>query len=307
MNPLRGIVLKILSVVVFMAMASIVKAISNEIPPGQIVFFRSLFAIPPIVLWLWSRGQFPASLRTQSPLNHVWRSLVGVCGMGLGFLALGLIPLPESVAIGYAAPLLTTIFAAMFLGEPVRLVRLAAVVLGLVGVGLVLAPRISTFSDGTTTPDETLGAFAQLIAAVFVALATVFVRKLVQVETTAAIVFYFSAIAAGFGLLTIPFGWVAPTPLTLVLLVLTGVLGGLGQILMTESYRHAETSVIAPFEYTSMLLALGVGYFVFAEVPTGSMLGGATLIVCAGLLIIWRERQLGIRRARARKAMTPQG
>jgi drug/metabolite transporter (DMT)-like permease len=91
------------------------------------------------------------------------------------------------------------------------------------------------------------------------------------------------------------------------LLVGGGVLGGIAQILLTESYRHAETSVIAPFEYVSMLLALVMGYLLFDEYPTTTMLVGAALIVAAGLFIIWRERQLGIERAKARKVMTPQG
>ena len=99
-----------------------------------------------------------------------------------------------------------------------------------------------------------------------------------------------------------------PTPREAALLVGAGLLGGVGQILLTESYRHAETGVIAPFEYVSMLLALVLGYFVFDEVPTPTMLIGAALIVAAGLFIIWRERRLGIeRRAGARKVMTPQG
>ena len=108
-------------------------------------------------------------------------------------------------------------------------------------------------------------------------------------------------------LVTLPFGWVVPLPREAVLLVSAGVLGGVGQILLTESYRHAETGVIAPFEYVSMLLALILGYVIFDELPTRSMLIGAALIVAAGLFIIWRERRLGIQRAASRKVMTPQG
>jgi drug/metabolite transporter (DMT)-like permease len=148
---------------------------------------------------------------------------------------------------------------------------------------------------------------AALMAAVFAALAQVFVRKLIHTETTAAIVFYFSLTASALSLLTVPFGWVVPLPREAVLLVGAGLLGGVGQILLTESYRHAETGVIAPFEYVSMLLALVLGYLIFEEVPTRSMLIGAALIVAAGLFIIWRERRLGIQRSGSRKVMTPQG
>ena len=88
-------------------------------------------------------------------------------------------------------------------------------------------------------------------------------------------------------------------------LVLAGLLGGMGQILLTSSYRYAEASLVAPFEYVSMLLALLIGWFVFGEAPTLVMLAGAALVIAAGILIIWRERQLGLERTRQRKAMSP--
>jgi len=140
------------------------------------------------------------------------------------------------------------------------------------------------------------------MAAVFAALAQVFVRKMVQTESTSAIVFYFSLTASVLSLLTLPWGWALPPLWAVALLVLSGLLGGVGQILLTSSYRHADASLIAPFEYASMLLAIVVGYVVFAEVPTLPMLIGATMIVAAGVAIILRERQLGLERARQRKA-----
>ena len=146
-----------------------------------------------------------------------------------------------------------------------------------------------------------------LFSALFAALAQVFVRKLVQTESTATIVFYFSATSTILSLITIPFGWVWPTPLEAGLLVVAGLLGGVGQILLTASYREADASLVAPFDYASMLFALGIGYFVFNEVPTLTMLGGAALVVLAGILIIWRESRLGLERGKGRQATTPQG
>ena len=306
MTPFRGIALKIASVCVFMTMASLIKSVSDTVPAGQAVFFRSICALPVIVAWLLSRQELHIGLKTQNPMGHVWRGLVGTMAMGLGFAGLGLLPLPEVTAIGYAAPLLVVIFAAMFLGEEVRAFRLSVVALGLVGVLIVLSPRLQVGVSGADTR-ETLGAVVVLMGAICAALAQVFVRKLVQTEGTAAIVFWFSVTASTLSLLTIPWGWVMPSPVQIVMLVLAGLLGGFGQILLTSSYRHADASLIAPFEYTSMLLALGVGYLIFDEVPTLTMLGGAVIIILAGVLIIWRERQLGMARARQRKAMTPQG
>jgi drug/metabolite transporter (DMT)-like permease len=307
MRPLRGISFKIASVLVFIVMAALIKSTAPHVPPGQVVFFRSLFAIPVIVAWLAWRRELRTGLRTVQPMGHVWRGVVGTMAMGLGFAGLGYLPLPEVTAIGYAAPLLTVVFAAMFLGEEVRAFRISAVVLGLVGVLIVLSPRLTALQDDAVETAETLGAMLVLGGAVFTALAQVFVRKLVLTESTSAIVFWFSATATLLSLVTLPFGWVIPTGREAAMLVAAGLLGGVGQILLTSGYREADASVVAPFEYVSMLFALGFGYFLFDEVPTATMLFGALLVVTAGILIIWRERTLGLERARQRKAMTPQG
>src|SRR3989338_7744623 len=187
----------------------------------------------------------------------------------------------------------------MFLGEEVRGFRIASVILGLVGVLIVLSPRL-TVLQGATGHAEALGAMLVLGGAVFAALAQVFVRKLVLTERTPAIVFYFSLTATTLSLVTLPFGWVWPSPFEAALLVAAGLLGGVGQIFLTSSYREADASLVAPFDYASMLFALGIGYFVFAEVPTWTMMAGAVLVVTAGWLILWREGQLGLGGGRGR-------
>jgi drug/metabolite transporter (DMT)-like permease len=120
-------------------------------------------------------------------------------------------------------------------------------------------------------------------------------------EKTAAIVFYFSLTASCLSLLTLPFGWVWPTGLEWALLIGAGLVGGLGQIFLTASYRYAEAGVLAPFTYVSMIWALAIGYFVFNEVPTLAMLLGAALVISAGVAIVLRERQLGMQRTAERK------
>ena len=127
MNPIRGILLKVLSVAVFVAMAALIKAVRDEVPPGQAVFFRSAFAVPVILVWLVATRKLKQGLTTKNPMGHLWRAVVGTAAMGCGFAGLGLLPLPEVTAIGYAAPLLTVVFAAMFLGEEVRAFRILAV------------------------------------------------------------------------------------------------------------------------------------------------------------------------------------
>ena len=304
-RPLRGILLKLASVLVFIVMQSMIKATAKHVPAGEVVFFRSAFAVPVIVVWLTYQGQLATGFRAKQPLGHIWRGLMGTLAMGLGFAGLAYLPLPEVTAISYASPLMVVILAAMFLGEEVRLFRITAVAIGLVGVLIVLSPRLSLgVSAGSS---EAFGAMVVLGSAMFAALAQVFVRKLVLIESTSAIVFYFSMTATLLSLATIPFGWVWPTGFEAALLVACGILGGIGQILLTSAYREADASLVAPFDYASMIFSLGIGYFIFAEVPTVTMLTGAALVVMAGILIIWRERALGLERARARRAMTPQG
>ena len=306
-NVMRAIGLKLSAVVIFTAMASCIKAASVEVPPGEAVFFRSFFAIPVILVWLGWQGNLSDGLRTSNPWGHIWRGIIGTCAMAAGFTGLALLPFPEVTAIGFAAPIITVILAAMFLGEKVRLFRFTAVLVGLVGVTIILSPRFSSAMGDDLTALAALGAAAALASAFLRAVALVFTRKLIVHESTATIVFYFSAIAAFFGLLTMPFGWVVPSPLATVLLVASGILGGFGQIFLTSSYRFAEAGVIAPFDYTSMLLALLVGFFVLGEVPTPIVLLGASLIVAAGVFIIYRERRLGVARDPAKSVTPSQG
>ncbi|ADO43852.1 DMT family transporter [Ketogulonicigenium vulgare] len=299
MYPLHGIALKVLSVLLFLIMASMVKYVSDEIPSGESVFFRSIFAAPVIIIWLMMRGELRTGLKTANPMGHLMRGIIGTSSMMFGFAAIALLPLPEATAIGYAAPLLVVILAAVLLRERVRKFRISAVVMGLAGVLIVLWPSLG--AEGGSPIGVTLA----LCAAFFAALVQIIVRKLVDSESTASIVFWFSISSAALSLLTVPWGWVMPSPFQFTLLVLVGVTGGVAQILMTSAYRYADASLIAPFEYVSMLFALIVGYFIFSEVPTITMLIGAAIIIAAGIMIILRERYLGQQRARQRKATPP--
>ncbi|MFD2057734.1 DMT family transporter [Mesorhizobium calcicola] len=306
-NTLTGITLKIVSVAVFVGMSTCIKA-AGTVPAGQIVFFRSFFAIFPIVAFLAFKGKLGTAFTTKRPLNHIARGVVGVCAMGLGFFALTRLPLPEAITLNYAQPLLVVVFSSIFLGEAIRVYRWSAVAVGLVGVLIISWPELTLLnSDEALGDQEVLGVIAALVAAAISAVAMLLVRNLVQSERTATIVLWFSVTASVMALLSQPFGWQALTPRQAALLVAAGFCGGLGQILMTSAYRHAEASVVAPFEYTSMILGVVVGYLVFGDVATLNMLVGGLIVVAAGIFIIWRERQLGLERTRTRKAAPPQG
>lgn len=306
-NTLTGIMLKIVSVAVFVGMSSCIKA-AGTLPAGQIVFFRSFFAIFPIVVFLAFQGKLGTAFSTKRPLNHIARGVVGVCAMGLGFFALTRLPLPEAITLNYAQPLLVVVFSSIFLGEAIRVYRWSAVAVGLLGVLVISWPELTLLGSGAALGDqEVLGVIAALVAAAISAVAMLLVRNLVQSEPTATIVLWFSVTASILALLSLPFGWQALTPVQAGLLIAAGFCGGVAQILMTAAYRHAEASVVAPFEYTSMLLGIVVGYLVFGDIPTVQMLIGGLIVVAAGIFIIWRERQLGLERARTRQAAPPQG
>jgi drug/metabolite transporter (DMT)-like permease len=143
-----------------------------------------------------------------------------------------------------------------------------------------------------------IGSLFALTSAVCNAGTVIQTRRLTQSETTSSIVFYFSLVCAIAGALTLPFAWHSPMPSELAALIGLGVLGGFAHILLTESYRYAAASVVAPFDYTSMLWALVLGYWLFGELPDSLVYVGATIVAAAGLFVIWRERQLGLQRAR---------
>lgn len=306
-NALTGIGYKVASVCVFLAMASFLKA-SQGVPAGELVFFRSFFAILPVVAYLIWRGELLVGLKTKHPVSHFWRGVVGTGGMGFGFYALTLLPLPETTAIQYATPLLIVVFSAIFFRERIRLYRWSAVLVGLVGVLIIIWPRMSVFSGGTDDLSQaSIGAISALISCCFAATAMLLVRRLVFTERSATIVLYFSISSSIIGLCTLPFGWVMPTPGQFALLVGAGIAGGIAQILLTESYRHADMSVVAPFEYSSLLLSVAIGYFFFKDVPTIEMLVGGVIVVGAGIFIVWREHRLGLDRKKASESSTPQG
>lgn len=305
-KPGTAITLKLMAVFLFMVMAAMIKEATQSVPAGQAVFFRSFFALPIIMMWIWHRGDLRQALVPVNMMGHIWRGLFGTTAMALTFAGLGLLPLPEVTAIGYATPMFTVILAAIMLGERVRVFRISAVALGLVGVMIVIWPRLSVDADALGAAG-TMGALLVLGASILRALVQIHIRTLVKTEHTAAIVFYFSLTAAVLSLLSLPFGWVMPSAYESTLLVGAGLLGGVAQILVTSSYRFAGASMLAPFDYASLIFAAVIGYFIFAEVPTPNMLAGAALVVLGGVLIIWRERQLGMDRRKARQVTDPKG
>jgi drug/metabolite transporter (DMT)-like permease len=303
MNVVKAVLLKITSTLLFSIMGALVRSLGDAVPIGQVVFFRSAFAaLPVVVIYAWRR-ELRAALYTNRLGGQFTRGTLGAAGMFLNFAALARLPLADVTAILFASPLITVALAAVFLKERVRIYRWAAVVVGLFGVVAMLMPHLSV--GAAVTAAAAIGALCAATAAFTNAGAVIQTRRLTDTESNSSIVFYFSVFCTLAGLLTLPFGWIMPTLPQLAALVMVGVIGGISHLILTESFRFAPASVIAPFDYVSMLWAFMLGYILFGELPDRYTIGGAVAVIGAGLFVIWRERRLGLKRAREKAAGPP--
>ena len=303
----RGVALKIAATLAFSLMNALIKASSERFPVGEVVLFRSLFALATLVVWLARRSEFPSALRTQRPFGHIGRSLAGSGGMFANFAVLALLPLADATAFTFATPLMVVPLAVVALGEIVRPARWAAVGLGFLGVLVMLSDHLGEgLASGASRGG--LGAAIAMLGAVSSAFAMIQTRRLTLSEPTGAIVFYFSSVTTALSALLLiaaalwPEGaagadfaraqrFVAPGLVEFAALAMIGILGGVGQILMTHSYRFADASIIAAFDYVAMIWAAILGFVVFGETPTLRIGLGAAIVSGAGLFVLWRERR----------------
>lgn len=294
-RPLLGILCKVGATISFAVVGALVKAASERISIGEITFCRSFFALIPVLIWVAWEGRLGTVFKTSNMLGHLNRALLGIGSAYLGFVAVSLLPLADATAIGYSSPLLTVILAALLLGERVRIYRWSAVVLGLAGVLIILSDYV--MPGARPVESSLLGAFCQLLSGLFWAFAAIQIRRLHTTEKSSTIVVYFSVFGSLAALMTLPFGWQVPNATEALYLVCIGVAGGVGQVFVTQSLRLSGLSVLAPFDYLSLIWAVLFGVVFFGDVPTPAMLVGAVIVIGAGAYVIYRERQLGIPRA----------
>jgi drug/metabolite transporter (DMT)-like permease len=212
--------------------------------------------------------------------------------MSLFFLALGLLPLADTMALGMSGPIFLTALSVPLLGERVGLRRWSAVVVGFLGVLVMVRPGSGVFQPA---------ALIALSGAFFYALAMVSIRHLSRTEPATTIVFYFTLFAAIVGLLTWPLGAVAPDWLGAwarpdlegwIVLIGIGLIGGMAQLTMTYAFKLAPVAVIAPFEYGAIVIGVAYGLAIWNEVPDRFMLLGAAIVIASGLYILYREAKL---------------
>jgi len=276
-----GILLRVSAMACMAVLSAIVKWCSAQgVPVFEIIFFRNAFAFVPLAIYIWRTTGFRV-LRTQRPGGHLTRSAIGLAGMVCAFTALQRLPLTAATALSFAAPLFMTALAAPILGERVGPHRWVAVAVGFVGVLVMVRPDPSHMN--------TLGALLALGGALGSAGAMIAIREIGKTEPGPTIVFYFTLAGAALGLASLPFGWVMPDLRTLALLVFGGLIGGVGQLLLTQALRVAPVGVVAPFDYIQLVWASLIGFLVFGELPRAATLAGAVIVAASGVYILYRE------------------
>jgi drug/metabolite transporter (DMT)-like permease len=281
----RGALCMLAAHALFTGMGAIVKHLADHIPVIELMFFRSAFALP-VILLIFLRSGRSATLRTRRFGGHALRACTGIAAQSMGFYALTLLPLAEQTALGYTQPLFVTILAIPFLGEKVGIHRWSAVVLGFCGVLIIAAGQGVGFTAGDAAM---LGTAAGVAQGMFSAVTTMLVRQLSSTESSTTITLWQSLLMGAFSLLLLPFVWITPGWGDLGLLILVGLVGGCAQWLLTEAWASAQVSAIAPYSYSALLWSAALGWLFWGDVPGVAMLAGAALIVIAGLYILHRE------------------
>ncbi|MCW2241487.1 drug/metabolite transporter (DMT)-like permease [Azospirillum canadense] len=268
-------------------MSLLVRLASVEAPVGQIVFYRSAYALLPIIAYLIWHGQFPSGLKTRRPGGHLKRSLFGCAAMFFSFVSLAHLPLALASALGFLAPLLAVPAAMVFLRERPGAAVIGAAFAGFFGVVLMLAPAF----DGPSLDRHTvIGVAAGLAMAVTTAAAKVEIKALTATEASGTIAFYFAVVCALAGLATWPLGWASPVGSSLGYLIGAGFAGGFAHIAMTEALARAPASTLAPFEYTTMLWALAFDALIFGLLPSPMSLAGALVVVTAAAVVAFADK-----------------
>jgi drug/metabolite transporter (DMT)-like permease len=284
--PMLGILLKVMAVALFSCMAACVKYLEQEeVPAGQMIFVRSLIALATLVLITGSTGRLHL-LRTDNWQSHARRSVSAALSMFLWFVALGLAPLAEVTAATYLAPIFLTPLATLVLGERFHVYRWAAVALGCAGAAIMIGPYLSLDTG------HSLGIALAMGSALLTALGMIFLRGMSRAEHPITITFYHSLTILVAAAVSVLWGWHMPSARQWTIIVLVGVLGTGGQLLHSAAYRYAEASIIAPLDYSGMIIIVLLGYFLFDEIPGMHVWMGAPLVIAAGLVILWREYQL---------------
>ena len=294
----RGIALRVAAALCWACMGALLKLGANRgAGVVELIVYRSLFGIPVVMLWILV-GPGIGALAVRSVRAHLWRGSIGLASMFCTFGALILLPLAEATTLLFTGPIFATFLSWLILKEEVGRHRLAAGLVAFAGVAVIMRP-----GSGGAGNIAAIGVLVGLAAAFGQASVTVTLRHLGATEHVAAIVFWFLAACSLVGLILLPFLGTDPDLTTILILAAAGIVGGLGQILMTGSLQLASIAVLAPFDYLHLVGAILLGWLFLSSEPAIYTFAGATLIAGSGLYTLWREHRL--RRQRPTPATQP--
>jgi drug/metabolite transporter (DMT)-like permease len=282
-RPAFGITIFTANLLVMALLSAAVRELAERAYPlAEVLLFRYLFAS--LLFWailFFTAG--PAALATRRPLDHAIRSVSGILSLGLLYFAITRIPIADATALAYAAPIFITVLAIILLGEKIGLHRWLAVFAGFAGVLLIARPVAGGWD---------IGVVAAAASALSGALVAIWLRKLSSSEHPAAIGIYYNNLGCLLCLVWVLLsGWLTPRGADLWLFLAFGLGCGLQQWLLTISFRYAEASLLAPYEYLAMVFAAIVGYFFWGEVPAVTTWIGAAVIAGSGIFIFARRRR----------------
>ena len=278
-----------ISVCAFSLMDVIVKW-SDDYPVGQVLFFRGFCGIIPI-LFLIPRDRFFDFYRTQRPALHIKRCIAGLIAIVSIFVALRNLPLATVVSISFASPIFTTIFSIFLLKEKVGFYRWLAVFVGFIGIIIISEPGFSSLNIYYIYP---------IIFCLGLSYVAIAIRKLSSTEPVWLISFFFSFSILIFSFFSLYQQWIMPSLIDLILLSSIGILGGIANLWLSQSYKFSEVSLVSPLKYLALVFAIVFGYFIWDEIPTIKTLMGALLVILSSFIIFRREltmkKQLSVAR-----------
>ena len=267
-----------LSVCAFSIMDLIVKW-SDNYPLGQVIFFRGFFGLV-FYYFIIPKKRIKDFYFTKRPLLHLSRCFFGLAALLSIFTALRNLPLATVVSITFAAPIFTTIFSIFFLGEKVGYFRWLAVIVGFIGILIISEPGFSSLNIYYIFP---------VIFVLGMSYVAISIRQLSSTEPVWLISLFFSAVITIAGIFTIPFGWLMPSFIDLILLSMIGFFGGVANLWLSQSYKFSEVSLVTPLKYLALVFAIGFGYLIWQEIPSSKTLIGAALVITSSIIIFRRE------------------
>jgi drug/metabolite transporter (DMT)-like permease len=274
-----GIVYMLTATVLFAGSSALSKWLVGTYPIGEMLFVRAATALLGVSLVI-----LPATglevFHTKRLRDHMLRGVSQSCAQTFLVVAFSLMPLASAVAINFSAPLFATVAAIVFLKETVGPVRWGALIIGFLGVLLVTSPGIDTLQ---------VGSLFALANAVLFGTVTVGVRGMTATESAETLTMYQMAFLTVFFAAALPFGWMTPTLADWGAMVANGLSNALGQYLWTRALHLAPTSAVVPFNYFSLVWAIGLGFLVWGDVPSASLLAGSAIVVASGMLLLWHE------------------